>query len=104
MYINEIENNGVKIPNNNNAVVFSQIAIGGTVDQTTTTPTYSIAQCECPSCSASTTTQASVITAIVTALLATVVFLVVQIAVCKLHPKYRSGEVGVLAGGGGAGI
>ena len=71
------------------------------MDQTTTTPTYSIAQCECPSCSASTTTQASVITAIVTALLATVVFLVVQIAVCKLHPKYRSGEVGVLAGGEG---
>ena len=25
----------------------------------------------------------------------------VQIAICKFHPKYRSGEVGVLAGGEG---
>ena len=54
----------------------------------------------CPSCSAS-TIQASVITAIVIALLATVVFVMVQIAICKFHPKYRSGEVGVLAGGEG---
>ena len=55
------------------------------MDQTTTTTTYSMAQCEvCPSRSTS-TIQASVITAIVTAILATVVFAVVLIAVCKFH-------------------
>ena len=71
------------------------------MNQITATPTYSMVQCEvCPSCSAS-TVQASVITAIVTALLATVVFLMVQIAVCKFHPKLRSGGVGVSAGGEG---
>ena len=71
------------------------------MDQTTTAPTYSMAKCEvCPSCSAS-TIQASVITAIVTALLEVVVFLVVIIAICKFHPKFRSGGAGVLAGGEG---
>ena len=54
----------------------------------------------CPSCSAS-NIQASVITAIVTALLEAVVFLVMIIAICKFHPKFRSGEAGVLAGGEG---
>ena len=68
------------------------------MDQTTTTTTYSMAQCECPSCSAS-TVQASVITAIVTALLATIVFAVVMIAVCKFHPKLRSEGTKVSAGG-----
>ena len=67
------------------------------MDQTTATPTYSIAQCECPSCSAS-TVQASVITAIVTVLLATVVFAVVMIAVCKFHPKLRYGGAGLWEG------
>ena len=42
-----------------------------------------------PSCSMS-NTLASVITAIVTALLATVVFALVQIVVCKCHPKLTS--------------
>ena len=73
-----------------------------------TLPTCILTQCQCkcqqcevcPLCSAS-TVQASVITAIVTALLATVVFLMVQIAICKFHPKLRSGGVGVSAGGEG---
>ena len=47
-------------------------------------------QCEaCPSCSTS-TALASVITAIATALLATVL---VMIAVCKCHPKFTPGGV-----------
>ena len=88
--------------------------INSIVNVTSTTPKMTatsqtqqiMVQCEvCPSCSASTTTQVSVITAfvtaIVTALLATVVFLVVQIAVCKFHPKFRSGGAGVSAGGEG---
>ena len=33
----------------------------------------------------------SVVTAIVTALLATAIFVLVQIAVCKCHPKFSSG-------------
>ena len=55
----------------------------------------------CPSRSCSTSTAlASVITAIVTALLATVI---VQIAVCKCHPKFTPGgaETGTSAGGEG---
>ena len=60
-----------------------------------------MAQCEvCPSCYAS-TVQASVITAIVTAILEAVVFLVVIIAICKFHPKLRSGGIGVSAAGEG---
>jgi hypothetical protein len=62
-------------------------------------------QCEvCPSCSTS-TALATVITAIATALLATVIFVLVQIAVCKYHPKFTPGgaETGISAGGGGGG-
>ena len=71
------------------------------MDQTTATTTCSMTQCEvCPSYSAS-TVQASVITAIVTSLLEAVVFLVVLIAICKFHPKFRSGGAGVSAGGEG---
>ena len=46
---------------------------------------------------------ASVITAIITALLATVIFVLVQIAVCKYHPKFTPGraETGTSAGGEG---
>ena len=42
-------------------------------------------------------------TAIVTALLATVIFVLVQIAVCKCHPKFTPGgaETGTSAGGEG---
>ena len=60
-------------------------------------------QCEvCPSCFTS-TALASVITAIVTALLATVIFVLVQIAVCKCNPKFTPGgaETGTSAGGAG---
>ena len=71
------------------------------MDLTTATTTCSMAQCEVDtSCSAS-TIQASVVTAIVTAILEAVVFLVVIIAICKSHPKFRSGGVGVSAGGEG---
>ena len=54
----------------------------------------------CLSCSTS-TALASVITAIATALLATVIFVLVQIAVCKCHPKFTPGgaETGTSAGG-----
>ena len=44
----------------------------------------------CPSSSVS-IVLASVITAIATALLATVIFVLVQIAVCKCHPKFTPG-------------
>jgi hypothetical protein len=49
------------------------------------------------------TALASVITAIATALLATVIFVLVQIAVCKCHPKFTPGgaETGTSAGGEG---
>ena len=73
------------------------------MDQTTALPTCILTQCQfqvCPSCSAS-TIQASAITAIVTALLVTVVSVVIQITICKFHPKLRSGGVGMLAGGEG---
>ena len=78
------------------------------VSQTTVLPTCITTQCQCqcqqsevcPSCSVS-TIQASVVTAIVTALLEAVVFLVMIIAICKFHPKLRSGGVGVSAGGEG---
>ena len=66
------------------------------MDKITALPTCIMTQCQCevcPSCSAS-TTQASVFTAIVTALLATVVFLVIQIVVCKFHPKLRPSGAG----------
>ena len=74
------------------------------VDQTTVLPICIMTQCQCqcqqsevcPSCSAS-TIQASVITAIVTALLVTVIFVVI-LAVCKFHPKLKTGKVGVSAG------
>ena len=57
-------------------------------------------QCEvCPSCSTS-TALASVITAIATALLATVIFVLV-IAVCKCHPKFTPGRAETSAGGEG---
>ena len=76
------------------------------MDQITALPACITTQCQCqqsemyPSCSAS-TIQASLITVIVTALLATVVFVVIQIALCKFHPKLRSGKAGVSAGGEG---
>jgi hypothetical protein len=56
----------------------------------------------CPS-STTSTALASVITAIATALLATVIFVLVQIAVCKCHPKFTPGgaETGTSAGGEG---
>jgi hypothetical protein len=56
----------------------------------------------CPSFSTS-TALASVITAIATTLLATVIFLLVQVAVCKCHPKFTPGgaETGTSAGGEG---
>ena len=56
----------------------------------------------CPSCSSS-TALASVISAIATALLATVIFVLVQIAVCKCQPKFTPGgaEMGTSAGGEG---
>ena len=60
-------------------------------------------QCEaCPSCFTS-TALASVITAIATALLATVISVLVMIAVCKCHPKFTPGgaETGTSAGGEG---
>ena len=44
---------------------------------------------------------ASVITAIATALLATVIFVLVQIAVCKYHPKFTPGGAETGAGGEG---
>ena len=45
---------------------------------------------------------ASVISASLTALLATVVFVLVQIAVCKCHPKFSSGPVASAGGEGQA--
>ena len=56
----------------------------------------------CPSCSTS-TALASVITAIVTALLATVIFVLVQIAICKCHTrqKFSPGGDGAVASAGG---
>ena len=51
----------------------------------------------CPSCSS--TTLASVITAIATALLATAIFVLVQIAVCKCHPKFTPGGAEEVDGG-----
>ena len=60
-------------------------------------------QCEaCPSCSTS-TALASIITAIATSLLATVISVLVMIAVCKCHPKFTPGEAetGTSAGGEG---
>ena len=44
-----------------------------------------------------------VISAIITALLATVIFVLVQIAVCKCHPKFTPGgaETGTTVGGEG---
>ena len=46
---------------------------------------------------------ASSLTAIVTALLATAIFVLVQIAVCKYHPKFtpEGAEIGTSAGGEG---
>ena len=74
------------------------------VSNDTTSTVYVSTQCEvCPSCSTS-TALASVITAIVTALLATVIFVLVQIsAVCKCHPKFTPGgaETGTSSGGEG---
>ncbi len=54
----------------------------------------------CPSCSTS-TVLASVISIITTALLATVVFVLVQIALCKYHPKFKTvtAELATSAGG-----
>ena len=69
------------------------------MSQTTVLPACIMTQCQCqqsevcPSCSAS-TVQASVVTAIVIALLEAVIFLVVMIVICKFHPKYRSGGAG----------
>jgi hypothetical protein len=53
-----------------------------------------------PSCSSS-TALASVITAIATALLATVIFVLVQIAVCKCHPNFTPGGAGAGTSAGG---
>jgi hypothetical protein len=55
----------------------------------------------CPS--STSTALASVITAIATALLATVIFVLILIAVCKCHPKFTPGgaETGTSAGGEG---
>ena len=57
-------------------------------------PTYSTQSEECPSipaqneaCSLESTVLACAITAIVTALLATAIFVLVLLAVCKCHPK-----------------
>ena len=54
-----------------------------------------------PSCSSASAILASVISVIVTVLLATVIFVLVQIAVCKCHPKFTPGgaESVVPAGG-----
>ena len=68
----------------------------------TTSPTQSEMS---PSCSTS-TALASVITAIATAPLATVIFVLVQIAVRKCHPKFTPGgaETWNLSRRGGAGV
>jgi hypothetical protein len=52
-----------------------------------------------PSCSTS-TALASVITAIATALLATVIFVLVQIAICKCHPKFTPAGAEITSAGG----
>ncbi len=59
----------------------------------------------CPSCSTS-TVLASVITALTTALLATVIFVLVQIALCKYHPKFKTvtAELATPAGGEGQAV
>ena len=61
-----------------------------------------LAPSQCEVCSTS-TALASVIRAIAMALLATVIFVLVQIAVCKCHPKFTPGgaETGTSAGGEG---
>ena len=67
-----------------------------------TAPPFTSTQCEvCRSCSTS-VALASVITAIITALLATVIFVLEQIAVCMCHPKFTPGgaETGTSAGEG----
>ena len=58
----------------------------------------------CPSCSTP-VILAFVIIAIITALLATVIFVLVLIAVCKCHPKFTPGgaETGTSAAGEGEG-
>ena len=78
------------------------------MDKTTALPTCIMTQCQCQcqqseecSSSSASTVQASVITAIVTALLEAVVFVVVMIAICKFHPKFRSGGTATSAGGEG---
>ena len=53
----------------------------------TTSPT----QCEVCSSSSTSVALASVISVIATALLATVIFVLVQIALCKCHPKFTPG-------------
>ena len=60
-------------------------------------------QCEvCPSCS-TTVILASAVSVTATALLATVIFVLVQIVVCRCHPKFTPGEAetGTSAGGEG---
>ena len=67
-----------------------------------TTPPFGSTQCEeCLSCSTS-TLLASVLTAIITALLATAIFLPVLVAVRKCHPNFTPGgaKTGTSAGEG----
>jgi hypothetical protein len=60
-----------------------------------------------PQCSRSSSTStvilASALSVLTTALLASVIFVLVQIAVCKYHPKFKPGraETGTSAGGEG---
>ena len=71
-----------------------------------TTLPFCSTQChcnKCPSCSCSTSTLlASVLTAIITALLATAIFLLVLVAIHKCHPNFTPGEAetGTSAGEG----
>ena len=65
-------------------------------------PTSANSTPQCP-CTSSTLVLTSAVPVVVTALLATVIFVLVQIAVCKCHPKFTPGgaETGTSAGGEG---
>ena len=85
-------------------VVAMAVLISSTGDETSATvSTPTTTSCEvCPS-SSTLIILTSVITAIITALLATVIFALTLIAVCKCHPKNTQGEAKMGASTGGEG-
>ena len=66
-------------------------------------PTISSPLSEVCDCSSTPAILSAVVAVIITALLATIIFMVVQVVICKCHPKFRPGgtETGASAGGEG---